>query len=118
MLEVGVSKDGLHARISLDGEEVVTLGPAELEEAIWQLVAARAAMNPKRRPVLFPASRIVVADGWQMDGDGANARLCVHHPGLGWIGTAVAKQEVERITAAPSRPRLRTRRGRKAEARP
>jgi hypothetical protein len=98
-LTCGVSANGDRARISFAGKEVVTLAPVELEEAIWNLVAARAAMTPTRRPVAFPAMRIVLGEGMHIE-DGEHGRLlAVHHPGLGWLGAPLTSDIEAKVIA-------------------
>ncbi|MCK8785233.1 hypothetical protein M0638_12640 [Roseomonas sp. NAR14] len=75
----GVSDDRRHTRVQADA----VLGPAELETLIVTLLACRAAMAPRRLPLLFEGSRTLVGDAWKVRDDGA---VMVHHPGLGWIG--------------------------------
>jgi hypothetical protein len=100
-LTCGVSADGNRARLSFAGEEVVTLGPVELEQAIWDLVAARAAMTPTRRPVAFPAMRIVLGEGMHIE-DGERGRLlAIHHPGLGWLGAPLTSEVEAKVIAGP-----------------
>jgi len=85
-----VSQDGRWASVA-----GVELGPAEVEALIWRLAACRAAMVPKRRPVMFEGARIVVGAGLHVQEE-ADGRLivAVAHPGVGWVGSRVTVGEI------------------------
>jgi hypothetical protein len=103
-ITAGVSEDGRQARIQLGWSEVATLGPVEMEATIWNLVAARAAMQPPRRPTCFASMRIVLGDGLHAENDVNGKLLAVHHPGLGWVGVTVSKEDETLITNAFTTP--------------
>lgn len=106
-LSAGVSEDGRQACVMLDGQEVVTLDAVELDDAIWELVAARAAMEPLRRPICFAAMRIVAGDGLHVENEENGKLLAVHHPGLGWLGAAIREKDDAEIRRVFGPPRLR-----------
>jgi hypothetical protein len=62
--------------------------------------------------VMFPASRIVLADGWQVNRAEDGAQLCIHHPGLGWIGASISPADADGLEACITQPRQSERKGR------
>lgn len=85
-IEVLVRDGGTGARVA--GQD---LGPAELEELIWKLMAARSELLPRRLPVHFTGDRIVlgVAAAVRKDGDGQDL-TCILTP-AGWVGAITPK---------------------------
>ncbi|MFT8245217.1 hypothetical protein [Roseomonas sp. BN140053] len=89
-----VSRDGTCASVA-----GVRLDAAEVEALIWDLAACRAAMVPRRLPVMFDGSRIAVGTGWHVQRDGEGVMLAVMHPGAGWVGARATNVVCEALTA-------------------
>ncbi|MBP0493049.1 hypothetical protein [Roseomonas indoligenes] len=80
-----VSLDGRLAKI---GDAL--MDAAEVEALARALLGARAAMLPRRFPVLFDGVPILLGDGFSHTVDAEGRRLaCVHLPGAGWVGAEV-----------------------------
>ena len=89
-----VSEDGQWAKV---GQELLTA--AQVEALTRELLAVRAAMLPRRFPVMFDGVPILLGDGFARTTDGQGRRLaCVHLPGAGWTGA----EEPSQSTTAPA----------------
>ena len=100
-MEYGVTADGLRAVVRIDAE----LDAGQIEELISRLRDCRAAMAPRRFPVMFQSSRIAVGEGVHVQHDPAGLMVSVSHPGLGWIGARIGEKELRALM-----PRSRSRR--------
>lgn len=100
-LECGVAEDRKTAIVAVDRE----MGAAELEKLTEDLMACRAELEPRRRPVMFPGSRILMGEGLhlQTDADG-RMLIAVHHPGIGWVGAAISGVELTRLMRGVEAP--------------
>ncbi|MDQ1081427.1 hypothetical protein [Pseudoroseomonas cervicalis] len=95
-MECGIAADRKTAVVTIDRE----LDAAELEALIEDLMACRAGMEPRRLPVMFPGSRILVGAGFHLQAeDGGKMLAAIHHPGFGWIGSEVTPSDLERAEA-------------------
>lgn len=96
-----VRADGAVTRVKVDAD----LDAAAVEGLIADLMACRAAMAPRRLPVMFAGSRIAIGSEGalhvQREADGRTL-LALHHPGFGWFGARVGQGALAGVT--PRRP--------------
>lgn len=119
-ISADVRDDGLRARLKIDGAELLEMTAIEADEAIWALVAARAVMEPLRRPVFFAAMRIACGNGIHAENGENGPLLAIHHAGTGWVGAYVSDADVTAIREVfgPAKARRRARPRTEAPARP
>ena len=98
-MEYGVTPDRTRALVRVDAE----MDAAQLEELISRLRDCRAAMAPKRLPIMFPGSRISIGSGVHVQADPAGLLVAVSHPGLGWIGARIGEKELRALMPRPPR---------------
>lgn len=104
-IEAVVRTDGAVARVA-----GVEMDAAGVEEAISALLAVRAAMLPRRLPVVFAGTRIAVGTEGalhvQREPDG-RVLVCVHHDGMGWVGARVEVGVLAGVMLSAVRPSRR-----------
>jgi hypothetical protein len=94
--ECGVSVDRQTAIISVDRE----MGAADLEKLTENLMACRAELEPRRRSVMFPGSRILMGAGLHVQaGEDGQILVAVHHAGLGWVGCCIERRKLVSVIA-------------------
>ena len=91
----------LEAKITIrHGDEIkaqAVFDAATLETFITNLGHSRAAMNEHVPETLEPGSRISGIDfpKWKITGNADTTHLLVRHPGYGWIGIVLSKEQAK-----------------------
>lgn len=101
--QINPALDRSHVRVIAPGAAPIMLDAAGLEALIHGLVHARAAIDPRRTPAFFFGARVLMAEPNAVEIEPVDdERTCIRlmHPGLGWVGSNLDRQEAENCVEA------------------